>query len=160
MQQYLNAYVKGMESAFILPENKPSERMALFFVYLTTLILLRKQRCAEGGAECLPNTQFVRCEDWSGESGIALYDRLLRIPYLSSSIVLWRSYLYYEYYCGNYNNAKHVFYSAINKCPYSKVLWTDAIRVLRPLMKNEEIINVLSYSQSKDILINNDFTQE
>lgn len=160
MQQYLNAYVKGMESAFILPENKPSERMALFFVYLTTLILLRKQRCAESGAECLPNTQFVRCEDWSGESGIALYDRLLRIPYLSSSIVLWRSYLYYEYYCGNYNNAKHVFYSAINKCPYSKVLWTDAIRVLRPLMKNEEIINVLSYSQSKDILINNDFTQE
>ena len=40
--------------------------------------------------------------------------------------MLWRSYLYYEYYCGNYNNAKHVFYSAINKCPYSKVLWTDA----------------------------------
>ena len=57
MQQYMNAYVKGMESAFILPENKPSERMGLFFVYLTTLILLRKRH----GTECLPNTQFVRC---------------------------------------------------------------------------------------------------
>lgn len=79
---------------------------------------------------------------------------------MSSSIVLWRSYLYYEYYCGNYNNAKHVFYSAINKCPYSKVLWTDAIRVLRPLMKNEEIVNVIAYCQSKDIFINNNLSQE
>ena len=55
--------------------------------------------------------------------------------------MLWRSYLYYEYYCGNYNNAKHVFYSAINKCPYSKV-------------------NVIAYCQSKDIFINNNLSQE
>ena len=59
----MNAYVKGMESAFILPENKPSERMSLFFVYLTTLTLLRKQHCTDrSNTECLPNTQFVRCE--------------------------------------------------------------------------------------------------
>lgn len=51
-----------MENAFILPENKPSERMGLFFVYLNTLILLRKQHCAsrEGESE-LPDTHFVRC---------------------------------------------------------------------------------------------------
>ena len=62
MQQYFNVYVKGMENAFILPENKPSERMGLFFVYLNTLILLRKQQCAsrEGESE-LPDTHFVRC---------------------------------------------------------------------------------------------------
>ena len=51
-----------MENAFILPENKPSERMGLFFVYLNTLILLRKQQCTsrEGESE-LPDTHFVRC---------------------------------------------------------------------------------------------------
>ena len=48
-----------------------------------------------------------------------------------------------------------MFYNAINKCPYSKVLWTDAIRVLRPLMKDEEIVNILGYCQSKDIILNN-----
>lgn len=89
-----------------------------------------------------------------------MYDRLLRIPYLSTSTLLWRSYLYYEYHSGSYYNAIHVFYNAINKCPYSKVLWTDAIRILRPLMKNDELVNILSYCQSKDIILNNSINLE
>lgn len=140
-----------MENSLILPENKPSEQMALLLVFLMTSVLLEKQKSGES----LPNTHYIRGKCLIVHSSSALYDRLLRIPYLSMSTVLWRSYLYYEYHCGSYNNAIHVFYNAINRCPYSKVLWTDAIRILRPLMKNDELVNVLSYCQSKDILLNN-----
>ncbi len=87
-----------------------------------------------------------------------MFDRLLKIPFLSSSPLLWRSYITFEYYCGNYYDAKHVFYSAINNCPYDKTLWTDCIRILRPVMKNEEIVNVIAYCQAKDIIINEKLT--
>ena len=72
--------------------------------------------------------------------------------------MLWRSYLYYEYYCGNYNNAKHVFYSAINKCPYSKVLWTDAIRRDRVLSeqghfhKQQSVAGVRVFVEGSEVL--------
>lgn len=147
-----------MESNFILPENKPPEMMGFLFIYLNTLILLRRKGyllSAPNQTMQLPDSYYIRCKELGEVFIVAMYNRLLKIPYLSSSVILWRSFLYFEFYCGSYNRAKHVFYNAINKCPYSKVLWTDAIRVLRPLMKDEEIVNILGYCQSKDIILNN-----
>ena len=142
-----------MENPFILPENKPPEKVILVFVYMLTMILLHKQTYRSTGKGHLPGTFFMRCRTGSLLWYLALFDRLLKIPYLTSSPILWRSYIYYEYNCGHYYNAKHLFYSAINNCPYSKTLWLDCIRILRPVMKNEEIVNVIGYCQTKDILI-------
>lgn len=151
-----------MENPFILPENKPPEQISILYIYMLTMILLHKQSYFTSERSRLPGTAFIRCR-YSQlfnksimKSQLALFDRLLKIPYLSNSPIVWRSYIYYEYYCGHYYNAKHVFYSAINNCPYSKQLWTDCIRILRPIMKDEEIVNVIGYAQAKDILVNDE----
>ena len=142
-----------MENPFILPENKPPEMVVITFVYMLTMILLHKQTYLNTEKGHLPGTFFVRCRIVIFILFLALFDRLLKIPYLSNSHILWRSYICYEFNCGHYYNAKHLFYSAINNCPYSKSLWLDCIRILRPVMKNEEIVNVIGYCQTKDILI-------
>lgn len=142
-----------MENPFILPENKPPEMVVITFVYMLTMILLHKQTYLNTEKGHLPGTFFVRCRIMIFILFLALFDRLLKIPYLSNSPILWRSYICYEFNCGHYYNAKHLFYSAINNCPYSKSLWLDCIRILRPVMKNEEIVNVIGYCQTKDILI-------
>ena len=127
-----------MENPFILPENKPPEKVILVFVYMLTMILLHKQTYRSNGKGHLPGTFFMRCRTGSLLWFLALFDRLLKIPYLTSSPILWRSYIYYEYNCGHYYNAKHLFYSAINNCPYSKTLWLDCIRILRPVMSTKQ----------------------
>ena len=148
--------MQGMDNPFILPENKPPEQLSIVYIYMLTMVLLHKQSYFSSEKSRLPGTAFIRCIPSPIVLFIALFDRLLKIPYLSNSPILWRSYIYYEYYCGHYYNAKHVFYSAINNCPYSKQLWTDCIRILRPIMKNEEIVNVIGYSQEKDIVVNDE----
>lgn len=45
-----------MENSLILPENKPSEQMALLLVFLMTSVLLEKQKSGES----LPNTHYIR----------------------------------------------------------------------------------------------------
>lgn len=53
-----------MKNAFILPQNKPPEIMGFLFIYLNTLILLRKKGyliTAPNQSIQLPDTYYIRC---------------------------------------------------------------------------------------------------
>lgn len=51
-----------MENSFILPENKPSEQMAVLLVFLFTSVVLQKSQFSTNDKTSLPHTHYIRCK--------------------------------------------------------------------------------------------------
>eukprot|EP00743_Colponemidia_sp_Colp-15_P010189 GILK01011197.1.p1 GENE.GILK01011197.1~~GILK01011197.1.p1 ORF type:complete len:168 (-),score=31.61 GILK01011197.1:154-657(-) len=83
----------------------------------------------------------------------SLFETAMDNPQVGSSVALWRLYLQFEVVLGSGDSAKRVFYRAINKCPFAKTLWLDAIRYrsLRNLIDEEEMNQVIELVTEKEI---------
>ncbi|XP_038072290.1 nuclear exosome regulator NRDE2-like isoform X2 [Patiria miniata] len=67
------------------------------------------------------------------ESGIsnrirALFDRACESQHSRHCVLLWRMYMQFEVQQGNLKRAESIFYSALQHCPWAKVLYMDAVR--------------------------------
>ncbi|KAH9128434.1 hypothetical protein AeMF1_001409 [Aphanomyces euteiches] len=69
------------------------------------------------------------------------------------SALLWRLYLRFEIQTGQVQQAIKVFYRAIHKCPWSKALYFDSIRVLRPYLTDENVQEILGILVSKELYL-------
>ncbi|OQR98823.1 hypothetical protein ACHHYP_07834 [Achlya hypogyna] len=67
--------------------------------------------------------------------------------------VLWRLYLRFEIAVGQVDRAIKVLYRAIHKCPWSKALYLDTIRVLRPYVATETVQEILGWLVAKEIYL-------
>ncbi|OQR91737.1 hypothetical protein THRCLA_22439 [Thraustotheca clavata] len=87
---------------------------------------------------------------WRSEGFVAL-----TILYLAESVnaALWRLYLRFELKVGQVDRAIKVLYRSIHKCPWSKALYLDSIKVLRPYVDIDTIQEILSWLVAKDIYI-------
>ncbi len=59
----------------------------------------------------------------------------------------------YENSKGNADLAKGIFYRSIRNVPWSKNLWLDAYRFLRPHMATSELHDILKLMMEKEIHI-------
>lgn len=63
----------------------------------------------------------------------------------------WRLYLRFEVALGRVDAAKKVFYRGIAACAWSKQLYMDGIRVLRPYLSEDECQELFDFMESKAI---------
>ncbi len=67
-----------------------------------------------------------------------LFESAIASPSGRDVPLVWRWYLRFELLCGNPQAARRVFMRAVSHCPWSKALWLDAVRRLRPYLGEEE----------------------
>ncbi|EQC39269.1 hypothetical protein SDRG_03473 [Saprolegnia diclina VS20] len=67
--------------------------------------------------------------------------------------VLWRLYLRFEVHVGCVDRATKVLYRSIHKCPWSKALYLDAIRVLGPYLPSETHHEILGWLVAKELYL-------
>eukprot|EP01116_Phalansterium_solitarium_P021166 TRINITY_DN6492_c0_g1_i1.p2 TRINITY_DN6492_c0_g1~~TRINITY_DN6492_c0_g1_i1.p2 ORF type:complete len:151 (+),score=57.52 TRINITY_DN6492_c0_g1_i1:476-928(+) len=83
----------------------------------------------------------------------ALFEKALEFAKCRQCVVLWRLYMTIELQAGTASAAKAVFYRAVRFAPFSKRLWTDCIRRLRPAMDAAELSDILKICTEKEIRI-------
>ncbi|KAF0690760.1 Aste57867_17879 [Aphanomyces stellatus] len=72
------------------------------------------------------------------------------------SALLWRLYLRFEVQAGQVQHAIKVFYRGIYKCPWSKELYLDSLRLLRPYLTDDNVQEVLGFLVGKELYLRND----
>jgi hypothetical protein len=82
-----------------------------------------------------------------------LFEKALENIKSRACIALWRYYMDYETSKGNWDLAKGIFFRGVRYIPWSKNLWLDAIRYLRPYLSASELHDVLKMMNEKEVHI-------
>lgn len=80
-----------------------------------------------------------------------LFEQALATPTGQKSVLLWRLYLRFELVSGNAIGAKKVLLRALNHCPWSKSLWCDTVRRMRPYLTQQEQTDLLRVMAEKGL---------
>lgn len=67
------------------------------------------------------------------------------------SALAWRLYLRFEISLGRVDAAKKVFYRALARAPWSKELYLDSVRVLRPYLSDDESQQIIGLMEAKEL---------
>ncbi|KAK8805514.1 hypothetical protein WA158_002170 [Blastocystis sp. Blastoise] len=143
LSTYMSLYLRSLSTPLFPPLSRPDPTSLYTYIYYYIYLLSYRQRKYHIH---LLSPHYMR----------DLYENLFQSLDATHSPLLWRSYICFEYFNGNYKRAKRVFYRAINKCPWSKMIWKDSIKFLRHILPFEEISQIISYGKEKDILFFND----
>ncbi|TYZ60935.1 hypothetical protein PybrP1_004338 [[Pythium] brassicae (nom. inval.)] len=63
----------------------------------------------------------------------------------------WRLYVRFEEQLGKVESARRVFYRGLARCPWSKALYLDGIRVLRPYLSEDECRELVDFMGAKEL---------
>lgn len=63
----------------------------------------------------------------------------------------WRLYVRFEVQMGKVDTARRVFYRGLAKCPWSKALYLDGVRVLRPYLSEAECKELADFMAAKEL---------
>ncbi|ETW03057.1 hypothetical protein, variant [Aphanomyces invadans] len=69
------------------------------------------------------------------------------------SALLWRLYLRFEVQAGQVQGAIKVFYRGIHTCPWSKELYLDSVRVLRPYLSDDDMAEIVGFLVGKELYL-------
>lgn len=67
------------------------------------------------------------------------------------SALCWRLYVRFEVQMGKVDTARRVFYRGLAKCPWSKALYLDGVRVLRPYLNAAECKELVDFMAAKEL---------
>ncbi|DBA00016.1 TPA: hypothetical protein N0F65_002019 [Lagenidium giganteum] len=119
----------------------------------------RLDRAASHGEERGPACCLLH--KWKGNlTGIArlrsVLEEMVESVQTRGSALAWRLYLRFEVAMGKIEAARKVFYRAIAHCPWSKALYLDGIRVLRPYLSSDECQELMGFLAAKELHVRAD----
>jgi hypothetical protein len=83
----------------------------------------------------------------------SLFEKSLENQVCRSNVMLWRMYIRFEISISHFESAKKLFYRAIDKCPQSKVLWLDVIKLFKDYFTMEDLKELIDLMNEKEILM-------
>lgn len=83
----------------------------------------------------------------------SIFERALEYQACRTSVMFWRMYLYFEHSSGQLDRAKRIFYRAIDKCCYAKVLWLDAAKIFKEYFSVVEFEEIVGLMDEKELLL-------
>ncbi|RHZ22553.1 hypothetical protein DYB31_004167 [Aphanomyces astaci] len=90
--------------------------------------------------------------EW-GPVAIGRIRRLFEDAVDDTSALLWRLYLRFEVHAGQVQAAIKVFYRGIHKCPWSKALYLDSVRILRPYLSDQHMADIVGLVVTKELYL-------
>ncbi|RHY85020.1 hypothetical protein DYB35_007929 [Aphanomyces astaci] len=90
--------------------------------------------------------------EW-GPVAIGRIRRLFEDAVDDTSALLWRLYLRFEVHAGQVQAAIKVFYRGIHKCPWSKALYLDSVRILRPYLSDQHMTEIVGLVVTKELYL-------
>lgn len=82
-----------------------------------------------------------------------LFERALEYQICRTNVMLWRMYIRFEINISHIENARKLFYRAIDKCPYSKLLWLDAAKLFKDNFSADELREIIDLMNEKEIML-------
>lgn len=76
---------------------------------------------------------------------------------LPQSVLLWKLWLEAEVSTGRFKSAKNLLFRAIQSCPWNKSLWITFLDALSPNLSHQEVEDILSLMNAKEIRLRNKF---
>uniref|UniRef100_K3WGA6 Suppressor of forked domain-containing protein n=1 Tax=Globisporangium ultimum (strain ATCC 200006 / CBS 805.95 / DAOM BR144) TaxID=431595 RepID=K3WGA6_GLOUD len=115
----------------------------------------------EGSAE---NTNIQTCclfhKLGSNPTGVdrirRLFQEMVDSIRTQGNALCWRLCLRFEVALGKIDAARKIFYRGLAKCPWSKALYLDGIRVLRPYLSEEECKELIEFMAAKELHVRED----
>ncbi|KAJ0403802.1 hypothetical protein P43SY_003899 [Pythium insidiosum] len=80
-----------------------------------------------------------------------VFEEMLAQRRTQGSAIGWRLYLRFEVAMGKIDAARRVLYRGIARCPWSKALYLDALRILRPYLSAAECREIMELLNSKEL---------
>ncbi|KAG0609755.1 hypothetical protein M758_7G011500 [Ceratodon purpureus] len=87
----------------------------------------------------------------------SLFERALEMKATRHSVLLWRTYLAYEYDINqNIESARRIYFRAIHACPWSKKLWLDGFTMLSSVLTAKQLAEFQEIMRDKELRIRTD----
>lgn len=80
-----------------------------------------------------------------------LFQEMVESVRTQGNALCWRLYLRFEVQMGKVDTARRVFYRGVAKCPWSKALYLDGVRVLRPYLSEAECKELVDFMAAKEL---------
>lgn len=85
-----------------------------------------------------------------------LFQDMVESVRTQGNALCWRLYVRFEERLGKVEAARRVFYRGLAKCPWSKALYLDGVRVLRPYLSEGECKELVDFMSAKELHLRED----
>jgi len=71
---------------------------------------------------------------------------------------LWRLYMRYFLYCGNFDFAHKVYIRSIQQCPWAKRAWLDGLLWLADWLDDKQVRDIFLMMQEKELRLRTNYS--
>lgn len=87
-----------------------------------------------------------------------LFEKALQGSRPRSCVALWRLYMRYFLYCGNFDFAHKVYIRCIQQCPWAKRAWLDGLLWLADWLEDKQVRDLFLMMQEKEIRLRTNYS--